>query len=419
MSSYREKLAAVLLAGALVGAIQPAGAARADPRDDKKRIDAEVARASSILEGATDRAREAVRQLAAANAKMPAAEELVVQSKGQVVAAEVQVETAQRRAGEARAAVAAAQERFAAADQERRAAQERIGELAASAYKGSGIANLNLVMNAENPTEALYRLRFVDRVVADQQRMVRGYLDALAGARLEENNATVARAAADEALLTADAAVDEASDAEDRAEDAVREVAQLVRLKEEALGIAEEERAASLAKYKEAKAEAARITAALKAWEAKQRAAAAARRARLSAAGKLFTPVRGYKSSDFGSRFDPYYHVWQLHAGIDLAAGRGAPIRAAAAGTVIMAGWNGGYGNYTCISHGKYRGKSMSTCYGHQSAILVRAGQRVNGGLVIGRVGTTGASTGNHLHFEVRLNGDPVQPLPFLRPCLC
>ncbi|MEV0714439.1 M23 family metallopeptidase [Asanoa sp. NPDC050611] len=418
MYSYRRKkskLAAVLLAAALLAAIQPAGAARADPRDDKKRIDAEVATASSILEDATDRARTAVQQLATANAKMPAAEELVIESKGEVVAAQVRVETAQRKAADAQAAVAAAQKRFAAADRERRAAQDRIGELAASAYKGAGIANLNLVMNAENPTEALYRLRFVDRVVADQQRKVGSYLDALAAARREENNATLARAAADEAMLTADGALDQASDAEDRAEDAVREVAQLVAQKEEALSVAQEERAASLAKYKEAKEEAARITAALKAWEARQRAAA---EARLSA-GKLLTPVQGDKTSDFGNRYDPYYHVWQLHAGVDLAAGGGTPIRAAAAGKVIMAGWNGGYGNYTCISHGKYRGKAMSTCYGHQSAILVSPGERVDRGQVIGRVGTTGASTGYHLHFEVRLNGDPVQPLSFLRPCLC
>ncbi|GAA1878342.1 peptidoglycan DD-metalloendopeptidase family protein [Asanoa iriomotensis] len=411
----RGKLAAILLAVALVATIQPAGAARADPRDDKKRIDAEVAKASSILEGATERAQAAVRQLATANAKMPAAEELVIESKGQVVAAQVQWETAQHKADEAQAAVVDAQQRFGAADRERRAAQDRIGELASSAYKGAGIANFNLVLNAENPTEALYRLRFVDRVVTDQQRMVGSYLDALAVARREENNATVARAAADEAMLAADGALDAASDAQDQAEDAVREVAELVRQKEEALSVAEEERAASLDKYEEAKAEAARITAALKAWEAKQRAAAAAR----LSAGKLLTPVQGYKSSDFGNRYDPYYHVWQLHAGVDLAAAGGTPIRAAAAGKVIMAGWNGGYGNYTCISHGKYQGKSMSTCYGHQSAILVRAGENVGRGEIIGRVGTTGASTGYHLHFEVRLNGDPVQPLSFMRPCLC
>jgi murein DD-endopeptidase MepM/ murein hydrolase activator NlpD len=96
-------------------------------------------------------------------------------------------------------------------------------------------------------------------------------------------------------------------------------------------------------------------------------------------------PVVGWKSSDFGERYDPYYRVWQLHAGTDFAAPGGSPIRAAAAGRVIQAGWNGGYGNYTCISHGRLQGRGFSTCYGHQSAILVHIGERVSRGEVIGR----------------------------------
>ena len=130
-------------------------------------------------------------------------------------------------------------------------------------------------------------------------------------------------------------------------------------------------------------------------------------------------PVRGWKSSDFGWRFDPFFHVWQLHAGVDLAASGGQPIFAGADGRVIRAGWNGGYGNLTCISHGRSQGGWLTTCYAHQSTISVNAGQFVRRGQVIGRVGTTGASTGNHLHFEVRLNGDPVQPLDWLPSCLC
>lgn len=130
-------------------------------------------------------------------------------------------------------------------------------------------------------------------------------------------------------------------------------------------------------------------------------------------------PVHGWKSSNYGMRFDPVYKVYQLHAGIDVAAGGGQPIVAAADGKVVRAGWAGGNGNYTCISHGIYQGKGLATCYGHQSQILVHVGQTVRRGELIGRVGTTGASTGNHLHFEVRLNGSPIQPLTWLPGCLC
>jgi len=129
--------------------------------------------------------------------------------------------------------------------------------------------------------------------------------------------------------------------------------------------------------------------------------------------------------TDFGSLTmlklpdDPFYRVWQLHAGTDFAAPRGTPIRAAAAGHVIRAGWSDGYGNYTCIDHGRLDGLNFQTCYGHQSAILVGVGEYVRRGEVIGRVGTTGASTGNHLHFETRFNGVPRNPLQYLPNCLC
>src|SRR5262249_14059545 len=106
----------------------------------------------------------------------------------------------------------------------------------------------------------------------------------------------------------------------------------------------------------------------------------------------------------------PIYGDSRLHTGADLAATTGTPIHAAAAGDVISAGWLGGYGNATIIDHGG----GIATLYGHQSALLVAAGQHVEKGQVIGRVGRTGSCTGPHLHFEVRVNGNPVDPMPYL-----
>jgi murein DD-endopeptidase MepM/ murein hydrolase activator NlpD len=130
-------------------------------------------------------------------------------------------------------------------------------------------------------------------------------------------------------------------------------------------------------------------------------------------------PAQGWKSSDFGQRWDPYYRVWQLHAGMDIAAPGGSPVRAAASGRVFRAGWNGGYGRYTCLYHGLVDGAGLASCYAHQSRIGVSPGQYVRRGEVIGSVGTTGASTGYHLHFEVRLDGTPVNPSRWLPACLC
>jgi murein DD-endopeptidase MepM/ murein hydrolase activator NlpD len=99
-----------------------------------------------------------------------------------------------------------------------------------------------------------------------------------------------------------------------------------------------------------------------------------------------------------------------MHTGIDIGAAMGAPIVAAAAGTVIVAGWVEGYGNTTVIDHGG----GMSTLYGHQSSIGVTVGETVAAGQQIGVVGSTGHSTGPHLHFEVRIDGNPVDPLGYL-----
>jgi len=128
-----------------------------------------------------------------------------------------------------------------------------------------------------------------------------------------------------------------------------------------------------------------------------------------SAAG-LIWPVSGTITSGFGSRYSPGGIGTTYHEGIDLGVPEGTPIRAAASGTVILASYNGGYGNYTCIDHGS----GLSTCYAHQSQFGVTSGQSVDQGQVIGYSGNTGSSTGPHLHFEVRINGVAVDPLGYL-----
>ncbi len=129
--------------------------------------------------------------------------------------------------------------------------------------------------------------------------------------------------------------------------------------------------------------------------------------------GTFTLPTDGALSSVFGYRDDPFGLGRRFHAGQDFSAPLGTPIVAAAAGTVALVQTpeqSGGYGNYTCIDHGS----GLSTCYAHQSGVLVRVGQQVQQGELIGLVGSTGASTGAHLHFEVRIDGTPVDPMPYL-----
>jgi murein DD-endopeptidase MepM/ murein hydrolase activator NlpD len=121
-------------------------------------------------------------------------------------------------------------------------------------------------------------------------------------------------------------------------------------------------------------------------------------------------PVGGRISSRFGMRFHPILRRRKMHTGDDLAARYGAPIKAAHNGRVLWSGWKKAYGNTIIIDNGN----GVTTLYGHASKLGVRPGQPIKRGEYIGNVGSTGWSTGPHLHFEVRKNGKPINPTPYL-----
>jgi murein DD-endopeptidase MepM/ murein hydrolase activator NlpD len=121
----------------------------------------------------------------------------------------------------------------------------------------------------------------------------------------------------------------------------------------------------------------------------------------------LMSPVAGRITSGFGMRFHPILHYARMHTGLDFGAAWGSPIVAAADGQVVVAGGIGGYGRAVEVAHGG----GIMTLYGHMSAVAATPGQMVRQGQVIGYVGSSGLSTGPHLHFEVRINGRPVDPM--------
>ena len=212
------------------------------------------------------------------------------------------------------------------------------------------------------------------------------------------------------------------------AEEAARKAAEARRLQQEAeaaerrraADAAERRRAADAAAKQRAADEAARA-----AEQAQQRSAAQPPRdtpavqpsrsgPRMSAYG-FQRPVDASYGSAFGLRFHPILQYWRPHNGVDLGAPTGTPIYAAQSGTVMQAGPNGGFGNFVLIGHGNLiDGKYVTTGYAHQSRIVVGAGEKVERGQLIGYVGNTGLSTTPHLHFELRLNGTPVNPVRYV-----
>jgi len=127
--------------------------------------------------------------------------------------------------------------------------------------------------------------------------------------------------------------------------------------------------------------------------------------------GKFIIPVKGRISSPFGWRMHPILGKQKFHSGVDLAAVRGTSVLAADGGVVISAGWQGGYGNTVIIDHGA----GFTTLYAHNDKLLVKAKDKVVKGQIISKVGSTGLSTGPHLHFEIRIDGSPVDPMEYAK----
>jgi murein DD-endopeptidase MepM/ murein hydrolase activator NlpD len=404
----------VVAVAAATAVVLAAGPALADPRDDKARVERDLARTRAALETASARVEAAAESLADSQRRLPDVRRRLAEARARITGARRAATDAARMADAAMVDLTAADRSLRRATREVEQTRDEIARYAASAYRGRDFAGMGALLTASSPADFVAGLTYMEQVAQEQSRV----LDANRVARTEAEHRQTERARrladAVRARQKADAAYRRTLDAARVAAAAERELAAVVDQRERALAVAEEEREATEARYRELRRESRRIAA-----DIRKRARTGGGGPVVRSGGRLPMPVHGWKSSDFGMRFDPVYRVYQLHAGIDIAAGGGASIRAVAAGEVLRAGWNGGYGNFTCLYHGRYEGRGFATCYAHQSAVLVRPGQRVAQGQVIGRVGTTGASTGNHLHFEVRLNGNPVNPLPWLPACLC
>jgi len=383
----------------------------------KRKLDAELATASATYEAAGTKVQAAAAAYTTATEALPDAQAALATARGNVIATNVAYHQAQTRADAAHQAAIDAGVILNAAEVQVSTTRASITKMAAIAYEGAGLEGLNVLMNPGSPTEVLDRLSMLDQLSATRQQQLNGYQTARMHAIDASNRAKEAQITADAAAHAASAALAKTQAAQADAAANLQDVNDLIAAKQTALGVAEKYKAQTLAAYQELQKESEAVAKELAAQAAADRAGHPT--TVTSSKGFFIMPVHGPETSAFGWRFDPFYHRWQLHAGVDIGAAGGTPIKAAAGGRVIRAGWAGGYGNYTCIDHGLYQGKGLATCYAHQSRILVHVGQVVSRGQTIGLVGETGAATGYHLHFEVRINGTPVQPVSWLPSCWC
>ncbi len=258
-----------------------------------------------------------------------------------------------------------------------------------SAYKYRSVSYLSLVAGARSVQELSSRSYVLRRIVQTDRQL----LDEVHKAQQEvaqakaRMDAVVRRVSALERDLSAQAK--ELKETQEEKREVLKEIAR--------------ERALYERQLAELEAESRAIARRLRAM---MESGAGRARAEKPWSGRFIRPVEGRITSGFGMRVHPIFKVRKMHTGIDISAPAGTPIRAADGGVVVEAGYIRGYGYTVIIDHGG----GVATLYAHCSALLVQEGQEVQRGQVIARVGSTGYSTGPHLHFEIRINGEPVNP---------
>ena len=432
---------ALVCAAGLVTAAAPAAPAATDPGVQKKSVDKKIDALENHLDDTSAALSKAYKNLKATQNKLPAARTVLEKARAAAEAADHAEAVATQELEVAKANEAKAQDDLEKATAEVAAGRKRLAQFAAQIYQQQGFGQLDVALSSTQPQEFADRLAMVDTVLDVQSQTMERLTTERASLTALEDHLSALRVDSDRKQKAAAAALARAEQARAAADKAKADLEALAASQEQQAQGYEDQLAADKKQLAAMKAEQARLSKILaqRAAEARARAAAEAKRRAAeakknqssgggtssggssgssggssSSSGILSRPVHvGWISSEYGMRFHPIYHYWKLHSGTDYAVNCGTPVYAAASGTVIMAGWGGGYGNRVVIDHGLEGGVGLASTYNHLSRISVGGGN-VSRGQLIGYSGTTGTSTGCHLHFETLENGSFANPRKWL-----
>ena len=290
------------------------------------------------------------------------------------------------------------------------AAQEILKKRMVNIYKYGGVAEFNLLMSSRGAEDALANSYLLGKI-AEQDKKLIDYLTnekrklTMTQEELRKEHSTLKDQNAD--LAKRNKELKSAADERNAVLAKVRKDKKLFLAEQEELQRASEEMQAAIKKLLQQKQ------------KLKAQADAAKRKQGKPVAptpvyykgGRFAWPIQGKITSQFGTRVHPVFKTKITHTGLDIAAPKGTPIKAADPGEVLYTGWMRGYGQVVIIDHGA----NLTTVYAHMSKIETSENAKVTRQTVIGRVGATGVATGNHLHFEVRVNGDAVNPMKYLK----
>jgi murein DD-endopeptidase MepM/ murein hydrolase activator NlpD len=368
----------------------------------KQAVDSKIGELQSRIERAKARERVLTSEIAAVTSEIRVLQDDVDSAQSQLAKLESVLALQQAKLDRLTELFRVQTERLVFLQGQYEIAVQRLSRRVVALYTGEQPDAMSVVLGAQSLTELIDQIEYLNDVGRQDQRIA----DKVERAKIdmretrEHTKRTRARVASTTRVI-ADRTAEQRS-VRDRLVASRDQLAAARSLKNEALGAVRHDKEAYLHEVQALLAQSAALAARIRAAQAAAAPPPGAPVA--SSASGFMWPVNGVLTSGFGWRWG------RMHEGIDIAAPTGSPVVASAAGTVIYAGWMGGYGNLVVIDHGG----GLATAYGHNSGFAVGGGQSVAQGQVIAYCGSTGHSTGPHVHFEVRINGSPVDPLGYL-----
>lgn len=430
---------ALLCSLALVAPVSALQGADPDPSKQKRQVDAQIDKLREDLDETNTALANAYIALQTTQGKLPGAQAALTQAQAAASRAQTANAVAAQELEVAQANETKAQDELAATSKEIRDSRGQVAQFAAQIYQEQGFGELDMAMTSTTPQQFADRIALIGTVMDLQGQSMVKLATAKASQTAQEDHLSALRVDSEKAKRKAEAALAAANAARDRATAAKAALDALAAQQTKQAAAVQAQSVAEKARLAQMQSESARLAGVIKARaaaalraakiraaaNAKAKAEAAARAARNrkagggqggggSSSGPLSAPTtKGWISSEYGMRFHPIQREWRLHSGRDYAAPCGTPIKAAAPGTVIQAGYNSGYGYRVIVDHGVVGGVHLATTYNHLKSIRTHSG-RVSRGTVVGYEGTTGNSNGCHLHFEVYEDGSFVDPRNYL-----
>jgi murein DD-endopeptidase MepM/ murein hydrolase activator NlpD len=404
----RSGLVALIALGLVVGLLAPT-AADADDKNKKKQVDKKVEAVEDDLAESSKAVAKAAAALKRAKVEIPKAQAELREARTELGAAREVEQVILAQLARAQEKAAREQARVDEVMDQMDTTRRTIGAIARTVYTQGPYAEVELVLESQDPGDFAERLQSVRTVVKGQDRALAGLAELRADLQQRTDDLKAAQSIVEERRVEATEKRKAAERLADRAQAAKAKIDRLVAARADAVRVANREKAKTERQLRILKREQERLAALL----------AGPGTGAGFPTGSLQWPTAGGLSQGVGPRIHPVYGYNSCHTGIDISGSSGQLIFAAAAGKVLDIRTSGPYGNHTIVDHGD----GLATMYAHQSRFAVSPGDRVKKGQLIGYVGSTGFSTGSHLHFEVWIGGRPYDPMGWFgsarRPVVC